>query len=330
MFAIANRFRLSLLLIAALVLASAEYSNGQAKAKKRAAPPKFDPREVEQVFFPDALKALVGSRPEKRSSATSTNSGVSTGTQPMPSEPETTPATGAKVDWPRLISAESLVDEVKVYQPLLAGVTRTPNQFTGNGARDARKYFSTVATMMAIIAQYEGDIRWKNQAAAARELFARAGFNTKSDNDNAYNEAKLRTEDLSALLRGETPSPPSNIEPVPNFDQQVSNRPPLMWRLERAEKDRLAIWTSSTAEFNKNLNAIKHEAEIVAALSQVILHPSYTDADSESYIQYATELQKAALEIREAVKQKNAESARTAAAAMSNACNKCHGDFRGT
>jgi hypothetical protein len=325
-----HRPLLGLLLILPTVAFTADgFAKGQATNKKRAAPPKFDAREVEQIFFPDARKQLIGARPTGLRPANTDNPGGAIGPAPPPRGTAGSPTTVAKAAWPQLISAETLADEVKVYQPLLAGVVKTPSQFKGNGARNARKYFSTVATMMAIIAQYEGDIRWKNQAAAARELFARAGFNSKSDNDNAYHEAKLRSEDLAALLRGETLPTPPNIEPNPSFDQQVSNRPPLMWRLERAEQDRLAVWTADPREFNKNLDAIKHEAEIVAALAQVIQHPSYTDADSNSYLEYAKELQKAALEIREAVKQKNAEAARIATSNMSKACSNCHGDFRG-
>ena len=154
-------------------------------------------------------------------------------------------------------------------------------------------------------------------------------MNSKSDNDNVYNEAKQRLEDLDALRRGETIAVPPNIEPNPSFNEQVSNRPPLMWRLERAQQDRLAVWTANPGEFAKNLAGIKHEAEMVAALAKVIQHPSYTAADDETYIEYAKALQKSAIDLREAAKQKNADAARAAAGVMSKACSNCHGDFRG-
>jgi hypothetical protein len=210
----------------------------------------------------------------------------------------------------------------------LAAVVKTPSQFKGNGARNARRYFATLATVFAIIDKYDADVRWKNQAAAARHLFARVGFNAKSDTDNVYNEARQRLEDLDALRRGETITAPPNIEPNPSLNEQVANRPPLMWRLERAQQDRLAVWTANPGDFAKNLAGIKHEAEIVAALAKVIQHPSYTAADDDIYIEYAQALQKSALDIREAARQKNADAARAAAGVMSKACNDCHGDFR--
>jgi hypothetical protein len=314
-------------IVAVTMLACTLTTHGQATSKKRAAPPKFDPREVEQIFFPDARKALVGERPTR----VVTDRGIPNGgdRSSTPSRTDTPPALGDGVRWSKLISAETLADEVKAYPPLLAAVVKTPSQFQGKGATEARRYFSTLATAFAIIAQYDGDVRWKNQAAAVRELFARAGFNSKSDNENVYNEAKLRSGDLATLLRGETLAPPANIESKPNFNEQVANRPPLMWRLERAQRDRLAVWTANRADFNRNLGGIKHEAEVVAALAQVIQHPSYTDAEDETYLEYAKALQQAALEIREAANEKNAEAARTAAGILSKACDACHVDFRG-
>jgi hypothetical protein len=314
--------------IAVTVLALVCSVHGQGKLKKRSAPPKFDPREVEQVFFPDARKALVGTRPVNRV-ATSDARPMDNAADTPPSATTTTAASNGAPAWSKLISAETLADEVKAYVPLLSEAVKTPGQFKGNGARDARRYFSTLATVFGIIAQFDGDVRWKSQAAGARQLFARTGFNAKSDNENVFKEAKLRLEDLAALLRGETISVPSNVEPTPSHNEEVANRPPLMWRLERAYEDSLSVWTANPVQFNKNLNAARHEAEMVAALAQIIQHPSYTDADSESYIEYAQALQKAALDLRRAVEQKDVASAGSAAGDMKKACDNCHLEYRG-
>jgi hypothetical protein len=310
----------------ALLLGSAWSAQGQKPFKRRAAPPKFNTSEVEQIFFSDAREMLVGPRP---AGVTTAKGGIATTIGPSTTPADVPPPAAGTTGWSALISPETLVDEVNIYPPLLAAVVRTPSQFKGNGARNARRYYGTLATVFAIIEKYDGDVRWKNQAPAARHLFARVAANAKSDNDNVYNEAKQRLEDLDSLRRGETIAVPPNIEPNPSFNEQVSNRPPLMWRLERAQQDRLAVWTANAGEFGKNLDAIKHEAEIVAALSKVILHPSYTAADDDIYIEYAQALQKSALDLRDAAKQKNADAARAAAGAMSKACSDCHGDFRG-
>jgi hypothetical protein len=312
---------------AVAVLVAAWMTRAQETQEKRAPPPTFDPREVEQIFFTDARKALVGQRPARLPGRSSGPPNVGVSAPPSRTEPPAVPGDGA--GWSKLISPETLADEVKEYPLLLAAVVKTPSQFQGKGAREARRYFSTIAAVFAIIAEYDGDVRWKSQAAAARELFARVGFNSKSDTENVYNEARLRTADLAALLRGETLAPPPTIEPKPNFNEQVANRPPLMWRLERAQRDRLAVWTANRADFGRNLGGIKHEAEMVAALAQVIQDASFPDAEDETYIAYARALQAAALEVRTAAKEKNADAARTAAGKLSQACNNCHVDFRG-
>jgi hypothetical protein len=314
--------------MAIVMLAGASSALGQSPSKRRAAPPKFDAAEVERIFFPDARAHLKGPRPTTVAETNTTNNARSAATNiPTTTDPPAT--SGGSFVWSKLISTETLANEIKQYPPLLTAELKSPTQFKGGGYRKARNYFSALAATMAIIAQHDGDVRWKNQAAAARELFARAGFNSKSGTDQSFNEAKLRSEDLAALLRGETIAAPSGIEPNPSFNEQVSNRPPLMARLKRAHEERIVVWTSNPEEFKKNLEGVKHEAEIVAALSKIIQHPSYTDADSDSYIQYANAMQTAALELGEAVQQKNAAAARTAAGNISKACNSCHGDFRG-
>jgi hypothetical protein len=314
-------------LVAAAMMACTVTTHGQGRSKRRAPPPTFDPREVEQVFFSDARKALVGKRP----TSVVTKDGHPNGGKaiPTPTGSDRPPMPDDGNRWSTLISAETLADEVKAYPLLLAAVLKTPSQFQGKGATQARRYFSTLAAVFAIIAEYDGAVRWKNQAAASRELFARAGFNSKSDNENVYNEAKQRSTDLAGLLRGETLAPPASIELKPNFNEQVANRPPLMWRLEVAQRERLTVWTANTADFKRNVAGIKHEAEMVAALAKLIQHPSYPDAEDESYLEYAQALQQAALEIREAAAEKNAEAARTATGKLSQACNQCHDDFRG-
>jgi cytochrome c' len=300
----------------------------QSKTTKRAPPPKFDPKKVEQTFFADARKELKGPRPSGVAMTATANKNSATTADRTDNSTATAvePAAGAVV-WSRLISAETLVDEIKSYQPLLAEKVKTPSVFK-SANQEVRRYFSVLATMFAIAAQHDGEVRWKNQAAAAREIFAKAGFNAKAADDRTFNESKQRTEDLAGMLRGESIQSPPNIEPAPEFAKQVAARAMLMRRLEEAFDKRLKGWTGSPDNFAKNLNAIKHEAEVVAALSQVILHPSYVDADSEDYRGYALSMQTNALAIVEAAKQKNAEQARTAAGQIHKACTSCHGDFR--
>lgn len=293
--------------------------------KKRAAAPKFDARDTD-IFFSDAGKTLVGDRPAFTSGTAST---AKTNPGTTNTSTTTSPATaGGAFAWSKLISPETLVDEIKRYQPLLAEEVKSPSQFKGGGMKNARRYFSALAVAFAVAAEYDGDVRWKNQAPAARELFGRAGFNCKTATDQAFNESKLRNEDLAALMRGETIEPPANLDPNPKFNDRVANRPPLMWRLERAQQDRIAPWTADEAAFKKNADQLNREAQMVAVLAEVIQRDSYADSESDSYKQYARAMQKGALDVIDGVKNKNLTQAQMGAGAMSKACSDCHGEFR--
>jgi len=301
--------------------------------KKRAAAPRFNDSDKE-IFFTDARTTLVGERPAFSASALATKSTTGTAASTTNAAATTTiatpgsPAAGGAFAWSKLISPETLVDEIKRYQPLLADEVKSPSQFKGGGMKNARRYFSALAVTFAVAAEYDGEVRWKNQSPAARELFGRAGFNCKTATDQAYNESKLRNEDLGALLRGENIEPPANLDPNPKFNERVANRPPLMWRLERAQQDRIAPWTADEAAFKKQSNELTREAEIVAMLAEVIQRDSYADADGDSYKQYAKAMQQGALDVIEGVKSKNLGQAQKGASAMSKACSDCHGEFR--
>jgi hypothetical protein len=276
---------------------------------------------VVDLFKTDARSNLIGERPLANVGNSNVPEVIDTG------DTGDAPQSAGGFAWSKLVSGETLIDEIKAYQTPLAEGVKTPSGFKGGAYKDARKYFSMLAVMFAIIAESDEDIRWKSQAIGARELFARAGFNCKVGTDQSFNEAKLRSEDLAALVRGEQIQPPANIEPKTKWDK-VANRPPLMMRLELAQQERLAKWTSSDGDFSANADAVYRESQIVAALAEVIQREEFEFADDSNYQKYAEEMQKAALDIAEAAKSKNYPAARTAAGNMAKSCSNCHGDFR--
>ncbi|MDZ4821432.1 MAG: hypothetical protein SGJ20_20915 [Planctomycetota bacterium] len=295
--------------------------------KRRAAPPRFTEKE-RKLFFSDARTKLVGERPAYvESVAPVTTAKPPTGaTGAMPAATGNEPAAG-KFPWSKLISAETLVDEVKVYAPLLAAEIKSPSHFKGGGMKNARRYFSTLAATFAIIAEYDREVRWKAQAATARDLFGRAGLNSKTGTDQAFNESKLREQDLTALVRGETLQGSSTTENNLMWNS-FANRPPLMWRLERAQQDRIAVWTASQQAFSKNKAQLIHESQMVAALAEVIQKEGYPESSDEGYRAYAQSMQQGAREIISGAASDNLSKVQSGAATMSKACNDCHGDFR--
>ena len=101
--------------------------------------------------------------------------------------------------WSALISPTSLEDEIKRMRLHYDEVVTTPSAFNGGGYQDARRDLSALATLFAIISEHGGEVRWKDQAAAARDLLARTAFNCKAGSTQVYNEARLRKADLQDL-----------------------------------------------------------------------------------------------------------------------------------
>jgi hypothetical protein len=295
-----------------------------AATPKRAKPPDHWDQRVLDTFFPDARAALTGPRPQTDASASpKPNASQSAGAQPDPSASDADLST----PWSQLISAETLQDEIKSLAPLLAADVRTQQTFLAGGFKTSRRTLSVLAALFAIIHQYDADAPWKNDAAAARDLFARAAHNSKSASEQSFREVKSRADDLAALLRGQSISQ-SGAPPADQWDD-VAERPMLMTRLELAQRDRITPGIANPATFKRSVAALQHEAEIVAAFAQVITQDGYEYHDDETYREYAHNLQRAALDLRKAAKEKDYPAARAAAADLGKACTACHGDFRG-
>jgi len=315
---------LFVVLIAAAVLVSwtllAAGDQDGSNAKRAAPPAKWESR-VTDVFFPDARKVLVGPRPAYAASGAKAD-GAS-----KESATETQKGAGGTFAWSKLIAADELQNEVKSLSAVLADAVKTQQGFLGGGSKKARQSLSQLAAAFAIINEYDGDVRWKGQAPAARDLFAKAGYNSKAATEATFREAKSRSDDLATLLRGETITAPTNVEPKNDWSK-VSNLSPLMLRLEAAQRDRISAATSNTGEFKKNAPQLAHESEIVAAFAEAISRPGMDNADDEKFHGFAKALQQSALDLRAAVKNDNYDSARAAAGTMAKTCTNCHADFR--
>jgi cytochrome c556 len=287
---------------------------------KRAKPPVWSERS-KQAFFEDARQALVGERPKYGGgSGGVASSGGSGGATDSGGD------AGGTYTWSQLISAETIEDEVK---SAAEGINRTvtnPQQYAGGAYKVGQDHFSVLAVMFGIIGEYDADVRWKKNAIAAREEFAAAGFGSRVGSIQAFNQAKASKEDLGNLLNGQS-LPAKEAEAKAKWDK-VAYRPPLMRRLKIAQEEKLKGWTASPGEFKKNAEKIKHEAEIVAALADVIGREGFEFADDSTYAEHCKTLKKSALDVLEAVKQSNADGARTAMGVMGKTCTACHEGFR--
>ena len=93
-------------------------------------------------------------------------------------------------------------------------------------------------------------------------------------------------------------------------------------------------WSSSQAELTSHQDDLVREAELLAVLAEVLKNDDVRktwDADKgadPAFGQYADELQRHALSAVEAAKEKDLAKLQSAVGAISQTCDKCHGDFQ--
>lgn len=312
----------ALVAIASLGLSSAgQAAPGKRSGPVRRAPPPAGPwdKATAATFFTDAFGELDGERPDFARSSATRGPGDETAVATVASG-----AGGFK--WSALVSEGTLTDEVKDRRGLVAEAIGSPSGFKGGGYDKARQAYSAVALAFGVIAAYDGDVRWKKDAATARDLFARVGFNCKVGTDQSFAESKARFEDLEALLEGNQP------QGKPERDEdfawsQVAARPALMQRLEEAEK-LLGASTADKGDFTKAAERILHEAEMVAVIGEVIQQSDFEYHDDDTYRGYSSAMRDAAVQVREAVKKGDYEAARSGVGSLKKSCDACHGDYR--
>ena len=108
----------------------------------------------------------------------------------------------------------------------------------------------------------------------------------------------------------------------------VANRAPLMQYLQAAWEPRLKAALADKGQFAAKTDEIVKEAELFAAIGEVLTKEGMEDADSDEYKALSHRLRDGGKQILDAVKLKNYEQASSAAAAIGKACAECHENYR--
>ncbi|WP_425615506.1 hypothetical protein NA78x_005427 [Anatilimnocola sp. NA78] len=315
------------LLLAFSVVTFAWAQTRQPKTVLRAQPPKFD--KPDSTYFADAFKeGLSGERPGNLGQAAiavapSGNSGGAT------TAPAAGPGGVAGSGWAAIISPATLEDTIKSLKLQIDTGVTTPSDFAGKGYKAARRDFSVMAMTFAIIGEYEGDVRWKKDAPAARDAFAQTANNAKVGTTGVYNEAKKRKEELQDLIGGSNPFEGKTAEAKAAWaNAGVCGRTPLMQYLENVWEPRLKPALSDKGQFTANIAKVSQDAELFAAIGAVLAKEGMEDADASEYTAFCDRLKNASLEIIEACKTKDFDKASKAATEIGKSCAECHENYR--
>ena len=319
--------------VALIVLAWTAAAPSSAQ-ERRAAPPKFDAAAFRGVFYADLSDVVSPSRPSARELRGVPRSPAAAGNAAAPSTPAAVapampgdqPAVPSGSGWESLIRPTSLEDEVKRLKLRFDGVITAPGPFKSGGYQDARRDLSMLATLFAVIAQYEGDVRWKADAPAARDLLARTAFNAKSGSVQVYNEAKLRKADLQDLVSGAGLS--NRDAEAQNDWSMVVDRAPLMEYLDEALEEHLKPHTANPQQLAEHVDEVRRYGEMVAVVGRVLTREGMDESDDEDYKALSTAMIDAAMRLRGALDREDAEAAREAVGAIGQSCTACHDQYR--
>ena len=288
--------------------------------ERRAAPPKFSESDTRGVFFPKLSDAIRGERPSLanlRKAGPAATQAANVAAQQQPDA-----GSGA---WDKLISPASLEDEVKRVKLHFDSVVTTPGAFKSGGYQDARLDLSILAVMFAVINDYGGDVRWKEQAAAARDLLARSAFNCKAGSTQVYNEAKLRKGDLQELVGGSGLT--GRDAEAANDWSSIVDRSPMMEYAEQLS-DSLQSVTNNEASVKSNTEQVRREAELLAILGLVLVQEGMDEYDDEDYAAHSKKMTSASREVVAALERGDADAIRKSVGAITQSCDACHEDYR--
>ncbi|QDV68582.1 Cytochrome C' [Rosistilla carotiformis] len=288
--------------------------------ERRAAPPRFGADSFRGVFFEDLSESVAASRP----SVQALRGIMPRAAGPAAGEPQESEDAGG--GWGKLASAQSIEDEIKRQKLKFDADVSQPGAFKSGGYVNARTELSILATLFGVVTLYEGDIRWKEQAEAARNLLARTAGNCNSGSIQVFNECKTRKQDLDDLLGGGSLSgPPAKAE---SDWPMIADRSVLMGYLETLSKEELPNLTNDDTGVKETPDKVKQFSDMVALVGNVLIQEGMDEADDEEYVKLSKQMLDAAILAGQAAKQGDADGARKAVGMINQSCDACHEQYR--
>ncbi|MCA9100876.1 MAG: cytochrome c [Planctomycetales bacterium] len=295
-----------------------------AAPRRYAEPPQFD-RRIRDVFYPDAREVL-GELPDAPAVAASP-AASSTPNPPAArtrsSNPHNTATSGTA--WSELITSAALEGAVKQVNQRLARTLARPGGFKRPDAfRQVKGDFALLALLLGIVADYDGDVRWQDRAAAVRDSVARADWAEATD--EAYADANRRHELLAAMLRGDNLGLPAP-EATPRWSDLAARRL-LMASTQATLDDSIAKELDARRLTPTAQASLAADAQLVALTARVFADESYEFGDDESFREFAQAAEARAGALRRAVEAGELPQAREALVQLRHSCEECHESYR--
>jgi cytochrome c556 len=277
----------------------------------RISPPKNWDEETSRLFEGDPARRLQGVRPT-RAVAVDAN----------PASPSNNVR---NIAWKQLIPAETVEDEIKSLYTDLGGPLMRIGAFKGGGHKNVEQQFAWVAAMFGILSLHSEAERWKEISTHAATHFSKASQIAQENNPQAFQVSKKNYEQLGQLIRGEKVDFESTVTLSWN---KIVDRTHLMQRLEQGYDQRLKQWSTNQAEFEKNQSTLIHEAQIYAALAEIMSQPAYEFGDDDDYLAHCGQLKVHAQEVVTATRERNLAKVQQSLGELNKTCSRCHESYK--
>jgi hypothetical protein len=293
--------------------------------ERRAAAPTFTGDAFRGTFFQSTDEAIRGQRPllgqviepaPRATAATASAKPTTSGDADS----------GKQSSFTSLISPASLEDEIKRVRLMFDSAVTTPGAFKSGEFQNARLHLTTLASLFAVIVEHQGEVRWKKDAAAARDLFARSAANCKSGSPQVYNETKLRKNDLEDIVSGGGLS--ARQAESENDWSMIADRVPLMIYAESLLEGPLKSGSRNAETVKTEGDSLRRSAELMAVIGQILKTDGMVDADDEDYKLLSAQFIEASRSVSLALDQGDAAAVGRAVGAISQSCAKCHESYR--
>lgn len=287
---------------------------------RRAPKPKFTPDATKGIFFDSLGKAIPNGRPKLTDLRKTKSIIIAAG--PTGAEQPDGQASGP---WDGLITAASIEDEIKRVKLRYDSVVTQPGPFKSGGYQDARLNLMVMSSLFAVITEYNGDVRWKKDAAVARDRLGRTAFNCNAGSTQVFNEAKTRKEDLQDLMSG-TGLRTGKSEGSNDW-ASIADRSPMMEYAEEL-RESLRTATSNADAIKSDPNDVRRPAELLAVLGKILTKEGMDEYDDPDYVALSEAMTKAAQDVTRGLELKDYDAVRKAVGAVTQSCDACHEQYR--
>lgn len=238
--------------------------------------------------------------------------------------PATPAAPAGATDWKSLITMEQIGDETKRIRNHLTSSLQSVGTYNG-GYKELQIDGAVIAALAEVVSQHPEDVSWKANARYLREYGSQLRQAAQALGRENYTNSQAAAEGIEAVLAGNVPANAGD-PPATRPYAEVASRAGVMQRISKASE-----WMRSNINaesvFNKELDEIRQESAILAALAKVVADPSYDSAAEEDYVGWAKDLLEAARAAGASTEEKSYPKFQESMNKIKKACDACHASY---